>query len=51
MASFIDAMVPHVEIEPALGLKTRRDAIVALRAVKRSILGLRPLPQTETRPS
>lgn len=49
MASFIDAMVPHVEVEPALGLRARRDTIVSLREAKRTLLGLRPSPQNETR--
>lgn len=50
MASFIDAMVPHVEVETSLGLRARRDTIVSLRETKRTLLGLRHRPQTETRP-
>ncbi|HTM68929.1 MAG TPA: hypothetical protein VL426_06560 [Candidatus Binatia bacterium] len=40
MAAFIDAMLPHVELEPMLTLRSRRDTIVALRGAKRSLLGL-----------
>lgn len=40
MASFIDGMMPHVETEPMLSLRSRRDTIVALRGVKRTLLGL-----------
>lgn len=42
MAACIDAVMPHVELEPLLSLRARRDTVVALRGVKRSLLGLAP---------
>ncbi len=51
MAAFIDAMIPHVALEPALGLRSRRDAVVSLRETKRALLGLRHAPRNETRPT
>lgn len=44
MAGFIDAMIPHVETEPMLSLRTRRDTILALRGAKRHLLGLDACP-------
>jgi len=40
MASFIDDMLPHIELEPMLSLRSRRDTIVSLRGTKRTLLGL-----------
>lgn len=40
MAKFIDAVMPHVELEQTLSLRARRDTVVALRDAKRSLLGL-----------
>lgn len=40
MAAFVDAVMPHVEMEPMLTLRARRDTVVALRNAKRSLLGL-----------
>jgi hypothetical protein len=49
MAGFIDAMIPHVSLEPSLSLRSRRDTVVALRDTKRLLLGL-SVARNETRP-
>ena len=48
-AGVIDAVMPHVELEPMLSLRARRDTVVALRNTTRSLLGLDTVRNEEAR--